>query len=524
MEYEMPLIHNIWFDNGTVNFYDKLKRIEKDSHAVTADLDSDKLKFKINDKDKFIDDLVDIVKKDRDSTIFFKKKDEETGKLRKVMRDHILIQYAPKKSSINGLNNPKERSLHDRYMKDIFEEGFNILEENTERNKCVMCGNHYSKRFKELKQGAYPFVTKIKSLSGVRIQVDNSKIKSLRNYIRNFCPLCYFIGTLEWTDQALIYQSFMDSYSVFILPEYDNLLDLYEAKRWHKDNLNTDNRNTNVYYTVSTEDTERGIFSRGTNSLLLLFFESLIKGVFSKTERTKKGGYETNINKNWLITKIPKGQLNNLQSEKIMVPEKIRNLIVDLFKKDVKLYQNFLNKTILKSIDSHQKDKKATNDVIESLSETIIEDDFNSFASLFVPRERMYIDFYPEGWENLKTLIYEWRWKNMSFSKEQLAIVKKAGNTIATIAEDKVNIIYKIDRSRGLTELLDGLREASRRVINIKDDEVRKYISPTAVEDLTELLHEIGDDREVLNELKSTLIIFISMSFAKGQYRENQNN
>ena len=70
-----------------------------------------------------------------------------------------------------------------------------------------MCGNVFNKGVKKLQQANYPFVTKIASLSGVRSYKDGG-ILSLKEYYENLCPLCYLIGVLAWTDEAMVYRTF----------------------------------------------------------------------------------------------------------------------------------------------------------------------------------------------------------------------------------------------------------------------------------------------------------------------------
>jgi hypothetical protein len=107
----------------------------------------------------------------------------------------------------------------------------------------------------------------------------------------------------------------------------------------------------------------------------------------------------------------------------------------------------------------------------------------------------------------------------MGLDDSQLETVKKAGGSVAQVARKYAGELYKIDRSRNASELLDALRSVCRRIVSM-DTAEREYLSPSSIEKLTEMIHQYADERGVLKDIKNTLVIYSAMAFARSKYFE----
>lgn len=112
----------------------------------------------------------------------------------------------------------------------------------------------------------------------------------------------------------------------------------------------------------------------------------------------------------------------------------------------------------------------------------------------------------------------------MSLTIEQLETVKKAGHAIAKAAERNLSLFYSVERARNLHELLDALSQVAHRMGGLKSGDFQgnegwQYVSLNSVSQLVELLHEIGEDRQTLNDVRNTLTIFAAVEHAKGSRR-----
>jgi hypothetical protein len=97
---------------------------------------------------------------------------------------------------------------------------------------------------------------------------------------------------------------------------------------------------------------------------------------------------------------------------------------------------------------------------------------------------------------------------------QMLEVVKKAGRALARIAASRKQpvLLYALERVRSASDLLEVLKEGVHRLIGLEAEEMR-YLSLDALEQLTELLHQI--DARQFADLKNTLIIFAGIAYAK---------
>jgi hypothetical protein len=113
----------------------------------------------------------------------------------------------------------------------------------------------------------------------------------------------------------------------------------------------------------------------------------------------------------------------------------------------------------------------------------------------------------------VENLVALWRWSNMD--AQTLEVVKKAGRALARIAASRQQpvLLYALERVRSASDLLEVLKEGVHRLIGLEAEKMR-YISLDALEQLTELLHQVTDARQFA-DLKNTLIIFADIAYAK---------
>lgn len=117
----------------------------------------------------------------------------------------------------------------------------------------------------------------------------------------------------------------------------------------------------------------------------------------------------------------------------------------------------------------------------------------------------------------------------MGLTKEELERLNKAAEVVAKVADDHIGDLYKLDKARNLTELLEGLQQISKRTIAVtekkemeKDPNIQ-YLSFKSLEDFSELLHLKGSmGSNDFKNLKSTLMIFACMKLANEKRNRNK--
>ena len=85
----------------------------------------------------------------------------------------------------------------------------------------------------------------------------------------------------------------------------------------------------------------------------------------------------------------------------------------------------------------------------------------------------------------------------------------------------KFIILYKIDKARDSNDMLNGLRELSKRVLGLEDKEREKIYSP-ALESLVETLEKNKDNRELFEDIKNVLVTFSCVEISKIKRRRSQ--
>jgi hypothetical protein len=162
-----------------------------------------------------------------------------------------------------------------------------------------------------------------------------------------------------------------------------------------------------------------------------------------------------------------------------------------------------------------------TNEIRENLSKAFLENDFRSFARTFTPKKGGHIGFSKETRTCLERLIYTWRLEKMGLDEENLKMLKTAGRTIAVASKSHQSLLYKLDKAKDKTALLDAIRQVSRRIAGLKTEEKEKYktfVYPPALEELVMLLEKHEADRRFIEDLKNIIVIFSCVELSRLDY------
>ncbi|HLB72065.1 MAG: hypothetical protein O8C58_00255 [Candidatus Methanoperedens sp.] len=502
MEIVIPALNDVWMDNGVETLYRLLKEAQNSSFIVK--IDNNSLIITVSDYDKF-KESVGIAVKNRRSNLFVIDEDKKLGEKKEVKKDYILIQEGKK---VGGKVAFKEELYNEKTTADTVNRIFDLIAEKGER-RCVVCGRQFSKSMKKLQQAAYPFVTKIKSLSGVRSYKDG-EVYSFKEYFEDFCPTCYLIGIAEWLDDGIIYRTVPGEKSTLFLPRFNKLDELIKFKNTYRSLLNKNDRYRNIRVKIGSEETEN---TSGSFSTLLCFYEKFFFSVDKKDL----------IGKSWAMMEVPFGAVKNIKLNVIDLTESVLRVIKELSEDKISIYKGIITEMFF-FYDNPKVapvDWDLTNEIRENISEAILEDDFRSFAINLLPRKGGHVGYSKDTRQNIEDLIYAWRLKNMGLDEEQLKTIKSAGRTIAAASKDHRSLLYKLDKAKDKTALLDALRQVSRRIAGLKVEEKEKYkgfIYPLALEDIVSLLEKHESNNRFIEDIKNTLVIFSCVEFSRLEY------
>ena len=516
----LPYFNDPWMDNAVVNLYGILKAVKKRIAFKLKQLERDRMEAVILDTDEFEKQLWTEITNRRDNVVFVEKKDKDTGGLRKVRKDFVLIGYD------NDKENPH---IHHR-LRDFYNEkqGRQILhkviedlqiEESKRNHTCVLCGQRFHERLSNLKQAIYPFVTKIKSLSGVRSD-RSGKLVLLENF-KDVCPACYLAGILAWADRSTVFRTVPGGYSLLLIPVRKNLRDLHKLRDSYGSILSSSHRYTSLRAEPlvkgkSTQE-EKMEFTSGQWSLLFAFTENFLRYGMLKSgamEEARKIACDT-----WLSLRIPSGQVKDVKANRLNIDERPLVVLLNLIlEQETFPYKEFLGQLYVMVERGGRSvfDNDGLNEVRENLAKAFLSDDFNSFARSFVPRKRRRIVLKKEAREVLEKLLQEWRLKKMKLEKEHLDTLRSAGNLIAETATTGIGLIYRLDRTRTLPEFWDSLREISRKMIGLD-----KPVKSTSLDGVIKLVQEHQKEQD-WKEIKNLLLIYSCMYYSIKTYKPSE--
>jgi hypothetical protein len=480
-----------WLDNG-LEYLHKILADNNDYLDAEIQVNESELKIITDDFNKFSEQLGIAIKNIRHNLVVWGE-DDKTGEKKEIKKDFILIQEGKK---IGGIVAFKE----DIYSPDkVINSVRNIMHLSNKDGgeTCIVCGERFQKPYKKLQQASYPFVTKIKSLSGVRSYKDGERY-SFREYFENFCPRCYLLGILVWADSGLIYRTFIETgKSILFLPKMGSLKELIGFKESYRALLNTSGRYSNIRVKVDKEDVEN---TPGEYSTLLCFYEKFF------VEVEDADSYATE----WIAVHIPLGAVKNVKYDDIHLKSEIMDILREIVQKEgISFYADVIKETYFFN-DKPKGAPNTTREIQEKLAEYFLKDDFRRFTKQLLPRKGGHVGFSRGAREDFESIIYIWRWKRMGIPKENLGTIKSVGNIIAIASKNNLSLLYKLDKARNISEFWSVLREISRKIIGFNEEE-RSKIKPKALDDLIQLVKTYEDHWK---EIRDMLVVYSSMYYS----------
>jgi len=114
----------------------------------------------------------------------------------------------------------------------------------------------------------------------------------------------------------------------------------------------------------------------------------------------------------------------------------------------------------------------------------------------------------------------------MGLTEEELKMVKSAGRTVAAVTDKHISVLYKIDKARNTSALLDALRQVSKYVSGMPENLKERYKAkgffyPPAIEELLELLVK-NESKNIFQDIKNVLVIYSSVGLARLAYKGNK--
>ena len=510
-EFRIKKYNDVWLDNGLATFIrilDSIKEDEEDEEIINElIINLYEFHYKISDKTEFIKSLSNAIKS-KIQNLIVRVEDKKTGVEKEIKKDYILIQ---EKKKIGGKVALKEDIFDANKTEGIISLIYNNLD-NGEKT-CFFCGRKFKSNIKKLQQASYPFVTKIKSLSGIR----SGKEIKLTEYVSDICPHCYFLGVLEWLDDSLIYRSIPTKKNIIILPQMDSLEDLINLKKNYNGILNNRERWSNIKIDIDKDEVEN---PQGKYSTLISFYENFIREVHPD----KKANH-------WFIIEIPAGSVKNPKYYEIIFEETILNLFYELILNE---YSLFYRKFVKVFYAFYNDPKKGIRDfdrehiLHEQLCQAVTENDFNLFCNAFLPRKGVHIGIPKEAYEILEKIIKIWRLQKMNIEnkEEYLKTLQMASHSIANLIGTRISLFFKLEKAKNPSGFLAALQEITRRNIIDSESEIGK-VYKSSIEKITEAIiqkYDEKDGKQFFNDTKNIILIYASLRRKTEKKKEEDSN
>ena len=499
IEFNIQKFNDVWLDNGLATFSKILKKLSEDDEEdiiEKVDISFSTLSYSFGNKDEFASLFANAIKgKIDDMIVGIENKD--TGEVKEVKKDHILIQENKK---IGGKVAFKEDIFDRNKTDDVISTIYENLEEGNKT--CFFCGRKFKSKIKSLQQASYPFVTKIKSLSGIRSHT--KKGIRLTEYMDDYCPQCYLIGILEWLDESMIYRTIPGEKAIIILPQMERLDELVELKNSYTGILNNTKRWANIKIDVDKEDIEK---TPGKYTTLVSFYENLIRYI----NPDKSANH-------WFIIEIPTGTVKNPKYYEITFGETILNLFYELITKEHSLFYREFVKIFYAFYDDPKKgirDFDKEHILHEQLCQAVTYDDFPLFCNAFLPRKGVHIGIKKESYEILGKIIKIWRLEKMNIEnkEEYLKTLQMASYSIANLIGTRIGLFFKLEKAKNPSEFLSALQEITRRNIIDSESNIGK-VYKTSIEKVAELIiqkYEEKDGKQFFYDTKNIILIYASL-------------
>ena len=512
------LRNDAWIDNGLELFGHLVESIQNQHpQVVQVCWEPEALVVTIHDPQRFVELLDDALQQQIESTLYYTL--VKDGERRSLLKPFVGFNQQPAGQYPPIFQDTKRKQFLQKMLND------SKPQKRGESKSCPLCGEPLGSEEK-LTLSVYPFVTKIRALSGARSKWLDKGLVGFTEYL-TVCPRCYFLGSLVWADDALLYLCDIggsDGYATILLPApmAGNLKHIHEVKSSYRPKHGE--RRTNVRFKPREAQAgeERNV-QDGSYSLLLAFLERTIHEIAEKIDDATDlfAEVQRRVSEGWLIIFIPQGRLKNISAHNLILDSPTLRLLARLVEQGTLPYAHCLSEIWV----TDEKGKRLQDFVPtlhEQMAKAILTDDFELFAKAFIPKPRRQLRF-PFSIESIvENIVNLWRWSNMN--AQALEVVKKAGRALAAIAASRKQpvLLYNLERVRSVSDLLEVLKEGVHRLIGLEADEMR-YISLDALEQLTEQLHQISDARQFA-DLKNTLIIFAGIAYAKHTMAESRQD
>lgn len=508
MRIEVPKLNDVWLDNGLATFTILLEELNDDEEILTSvEINDDSIVYSFDDKEKFIK----IFSRKIESKIWnmiVEGEDKKTNEKKEIKKDHILIQ---ENSKLGGKVAFKEEIFATGKTFKVITEVFENLEEG--KNKCFFCNRSFKKSIKKIQQASYPFVTKVKSLSGIR----SGKDLNMTEYISEYCPQCYLLGILEWLDESMVYRNLPGEKSIIILPNKDNLKELIQLKRTNNSNvLDNAKRWSNILIDIGNKSSDKTDSPPNKYTTFISFYESFL--IESKHE------FDDAL---WYIIEIPAGSVKNPKYFNVMFDKETSRIIKTLLRKDkLYFYRVFIKEfyafhtDLKKGIRNFDHEKELQ----EKLCESFIKDDFKAFASAFVPRKGIKPGISKDAYKVLENLINYWRIEPMKIEnkEEYIKNLGAAGTSLANLIEKRLSLFFKLEKAKNPSDFLSALQEITRRLL-IDDDSKFGKVYKGSISEVTKMIVERQDDKEFFETTKNILLIYTCLRTKKENNNEEEN-
>lgn len=517
--------NDIWYDNGLVNYYLILKEINRIyGDCIDLLLFEDRIEYSIPNPDIFVEYLSKRINELRNSQMIVEEEDKKTSVKKEIKKDHILIQEGEK---IGGKVKFKEQIFNSdlNETKTIVKEVFENI--GTGSNRCLLCGNLYKTRSKKMQQASYPFVTKNRSLSGIR---SGESIK-LEEYIKDYCPHCYLLGILEWLDDSMVYRTIPTEKSFIILPMLNQIDELVRVKEEiiSSQILNNHKRWSNIKSNIKIYSEKEDIENTPNKfSTMISFYEKFIY----KTKDHK--------NINWFLIQIPQGSVKNPKFLNIKFENEMIDVLFELIvNQDMLFYDEFVKEfyAFNSDIKNGLRNFDLEKNLHEKLCESIVFNDFQLFSRTFLPHKGIHIGLSRDAYEVLEKIIYKWRIEKMNVENKEkyLSNIRMAGVTLANLIDNRLSLFFKLEKATDITNFLKAIQEVTRRFTIDKDkfaiskEELeeskgkKSRVFPYSIDYLISEL-QTNTSEKFFEDTKSALLIYTSLNAFKKMKVEQEEN
>jgi len=521
--------HDPWLDNGLEVLAGMTEAIARQHPAVlNVRLEPDGLNLEIHQPQRFARLLSHQVELQVENAYYI----PEPG--RKVLKPFVGFNPQPPKQHPE-LYRGKETI--EAFIQDLLAE---ISQPSNRRSRftCPFCGAPATeKRTLSL----YPFVTKTKALGGQAVWAE-AGFRGLNEY-GPICTICAFLGMLAWSDTALLYRCDIggpqgkgkrkETRTALLAlpwPQPMDLRRLHAQKQRYRHALNPAHRRSNVQVVVRWRDREQEDWPPQAFTMLLAFYEAALSRVLREIqEGVEEGLFEPTalrgvIPDGWILLRIPQGRMKDITATDWFMEDAVLRVLRSMIEADILPYQGILTGMWL-TLEGRPIDEE-TAAWREERAAAFLQNDYGRFAAGFGVRRRQTLGFYGEAAQGLHRWIQIWLEERKAMNEQELELVRRAGRTIGRIAgaQRRATILYEMERARTPSDLLGVLSDVVHRLVGMEAQEMRdQYLSLEALDRLTALIHQTGDDARRFADMKHTLFIYAGLEYAgviRGQTAE----